>query len=88
MTGNFAAGKNPHQRQVVQGVSQHMKLCTGGTKMKATSNSALRNLIEVGRAKPSWIVSHELPLDQAPDVYKSFDERKDGWTKVVLKTGQ
>ena len=88
MTGNFAAGKNPHQRQVVQGVSQHMQLCTGGTRMRAAPNNALCNLIEVGRAKPSSIVSHELPLDQAPDAYKSFDERKDGWTKVVLKTGQ
>ena len=65
-----------------------MQLCTGGTRMRAISNSALLNLIEVGKAKPSWIVPHELPLNQAPDAYKSFDERKPGWTKVVLKTGQ
>ena len=35
-------------------------------------------------AKPSQIVSHELSLDEAPDAYKAFDERQDGWTKVVL----
>ena len=63
------------------------KVATGQANVKAY-NRALCNLIEVGKAKPSWIVSHELPLDQAPDAYKSFDERKDGWTKVVLKTGQ
>jgi glutathione-independent formaldehyde dehydrogenase len=29
-------------------------------------------------------VSHELPLDQAPEAYQHFDARDDGWTKVVL----
>jgi hypothetical protein len=37
---------------------------------------------------PSLIVSHELPLDQAPDAYKNFDQRADGWTKVLLKPGR
>lgn len=47
-------------------------------------NRALRDLIAGGKASPSFIVSHELPLDQAPEGYKNFDSRKDGWTKVVL----
>ena len=62
------------------------KVATGQANVKAY-NRKLCNLIEAGKAKPSWIVSHELPLDQAPDAYKNFDERKDGWTKVVLKPG-
>ena len=37
-----------------------------------------------GKAEPSFIVSHELPLDQAPEAYEHFDNRDDGWTKVVL----
>ncbi len=48
-------------------------------------NRRLRNLIAEGKAKPSWIISHELPLAQAPDAYQNFDARVDGWTKVVLK---
>jgi glutathione-independent formaldehyde dehydrogenase len=48
----------------------------------------LRNLIHVGKAKPSWIVSHELPLTQAPEGYQHFDSRDDGWTKVVLAPGK
>jgi glutathione-independent formaldehyde dehydrogenase len=48
-------------------------------------NRYLMNLIHNDKAKPSWIVSHELPLDEAPDAYKHFDARHDGWTKVVLK---
>lgn len=47
-------------------------------------NRFLSRLIEQDRVKPSWIVSHELPLDQAPDAYKNFDARADGWTKVTL----
>ena len=48
-------------------------------------NRQLRDLIAAGKAEPSFIVSHELPLGQAPDAYEHFDARDDGWTKVVLK---
>lgn len=48
-------------------------------------NRELRDLIHAGRAKPSFIVSHRLPLDAAPDAYEHFDAREAGWTKVVLK---
>ena len=48
-------------------------------------NRQLCNLIATGKAKPSFLVSHELTLDKAPDAYKHFDARDKGWTKVVLK---
>jgi threonine dehydrogenase-like Zn-dependent dehydrogenase len=48
-------------------------------------NRNLRSLVHDGKCKPSWIVSHELPLEQAPEGYKNFDARAQGWTKVVLK---
>ena len=48
-------------------------------------NAYLRDLIISGRAKPSFIVSHRLTLDDAPDAYRKFDRRSDGYTKVVLK---
>jgi threonine dehydrogenase-like Zn-dependent dehydrogenase len=47
-------------------------------------NRHLRDLIHLGKAKPSFIVSHELPLDRAPEGYQHFDARDQGWTKVVL----
>jgi glutathione-independent formaldehyde dehydrogenase len=58
-------------------------LGTGQCPVKAY-NRFLSRLIEQEKVKPSWIVSHELPLEQAPQAYKNFDERKDGWTKVTL----
>ncbi len=47
-------------------------------------NRALRDLIAGGKATPSFLVSHELGLDEAPAAYEHFDARDDGWTKVVL----
>lgn len=47
-------------------------------------NRELRDLIVAGRATPGWIVSHELSLDEAVDGYQRFDNREDGWTKVLL----
>jgi glutathione-independent formaldehyde dehydrogenase len=60
------------------------KMATGQANVKAY-NRKLRDLIAVGKAKPSAIISHELSLDEAPEAYKNFDNRKNGWTKVVLK---
>jgi glutathione-independent formaldehyde dehydrogenase len=48
-------------------------------------NRQLRDLIIKGRATPSFIVSHEVPLAEAPAAYEKFDERLDGYTKVLLK---
>jgi len=50
---------------------------------KATS----LQVIAAGKATPSWIVSHEISLDQAADAYKNFDARSKGWTKVLIKPG-
>ena len=62
------------------------RMATGQCNVKAY-NRKLRELIETGQATPSFIVSHELPLADAPDAYKHFDDRDNGWTKVVLKPG-
>lgn len=60
---------------------------TGQANVKAY-NRFLSRLIERDKAKPSLLVSHELPLAQAPEAYENFDQRKKGWTKVVLKPGK
>ena len=60
------------------------KIGTGQANVKAY-NRELRDLIAADRAKPSWIISHSLPLEDAPNAYKHFDARDKGWTKVVLK---
>ncbi|MBM0277169.1 glutathione-independent formaldehyde dehydrogenase [Micromonospora tarensis] len=51
-------------------------------------NRQLRDLIIRGRATPSFIVSHELPLSAAATAYDRFDRRVDGYTKVLLHPDQ
>ena len=63
------------------------RIATGQANVKAY-NRKLCKLIEAGKAKPSTIVSHEMRLDEAADAYKNFDERNEGWTKIVLRPGQ
>ena len=62
------------------------RIATGQSNVKAY-NRKLCNLIHVGKAKPSMIISHELTLADAPGAYENFDKRKEGWTKVILKPG-
>jgi glutathione-independent formaldehyde dehydrogenase len=50
----------------------------------ARYNRQLRDLIIDGRAIPSFIVSHEVPLEEAPGAYEKFDRRIDRYTKVLL----
>jgi len=54
------------------------------TSFVKSYNRQLCTLISAGKAKPSLIISHELPLDEAPEAYKHFDARDNGWTKVIL----
>lgn len=60
-----------------------LRLGTGQCNVKRY-NAYLRDLIIAGRARPSFVVSHEVPLDQAPTAYEKFDKRIEGYTKVVL----
>jgi glutathione-independent formaldehyde dehydrogenase len=60
-----------------------LRMGSGHTNVKAY-NRRLRDLIAAGRAQPSFLVSHNLGLDEAPEAYRHFDSRDDGWTKVVL----
>ena len=58
-------------------------MATGQANVKQY-NRGLRNLIHQGKINPGQIVSHELSLDEAATGYRNFDDRLQGWTKVVL----
>ncbi len=59
------------------------KLGTGQCNVKAY-NRRLADLIHHDLAKPSFIISHHLPLTEAANAYKHFGDRDKGWTKVIL----
>ncbi|MAG35891.1 MAG: aldehyde dehydrogenase [Dehalococcoidia bacterium] len=60
-----------------------LRLGTGQCNVKKY-NAYLRDLIVAGKANPGFVVSHEVPLEDAPDAYDKFDKRIDGYTKVIL----
>jgi len=45
----------------------------------------LMEAIEQGKIDPSFVITHRMPLEQAPTGYDIFREKKDGCIKVVLK---
>lgn len=63
------------------------KMGTGQADAKQYAHQ-LRDLITAGRAKPSFVVSQELPLTDAPDAYARFDKREEGYSKVLLQPGK
>lgn len=60
-----------------------LRMGTGQCNVKRY-NRQLRDMITAGRATPSFVVSHEVSLDQAPMAYDKFDRHTDGYTKVVM----
>jgi threonine dehydrogenase-like Zn-dependent dehydrogenase len=44
----------------------------------------LLEAIERGEIDPSFVISHRMPLDQAPEAFKLFNDKRDDCMKVVL----
>ena len=60
-----------------------LSLATGQCNVKHY-NRYLRDLIIAGKAKPSFALSHEIGIEDAPMAYEKFDKRIDGFTKVLI----
>ena len=45
----------------------------------------LLDRIERGEIDPSFVITHTLPLDQAPQGYETFLNKEDNCIKIVLK---
>jgi threonine dehydrogenase-like Zn-dependent dehydrogenase len=54
-----------------------LKLGTGQYNVKAY-NRYPHDMIIAGKAKPSFVVSHEIDIDEALEAYAQFDKRIDG----------
>lgn len=44
--------------------------------------------VQNGDIDPSFVITHQLPLEQAPHAYEIFKHKQDNCIKVVLKPGQ
>jgi threonine dehydrogenase-like Zn-dependent dehydrogenase len=59
---------------------------TGQTHVQAYTKPLLAK-IEAGEIDPSFVVTHPAKLEDAPEMYKKFRDKKDGVIKVVLRPG-
>ncbi len=63
-----------------------LQIRSGQTHVQKYTKDLLAR-IEDGTLDTTFLISHRLPLEEAPRGYKNFKEEQDTWTKVVLKTG-
>lgn len=47
----------------------------------------LLGMIEDGKIDPSFVITHRIPLEGAPEAYEKFRKKEDGCIKVVIKPG-
>jgi threonine dehydrogenase-like Zn-dependent dehydrogenase len=67
-------------------VNKALTIKTGQTHVQRYLKPLLE-MIEQGRIDPSFVVSHVLPLEKAPEAYAMFRKKQDECIKVVLKPG-
>ncbi len=65
-------------------MNKGLTMKTGQTHMLRYMKPLLAK-IEAGEIDPSFVITHRLPLDEAPNAYKTFRDKKDGCIKVVLQ---
>jgi threonine dehydrogenase-like Zn-dependent dehydrogenase len=65
-------------------MNKGLTLKSGQTHMQRYMRPLLGK-IEAGEIDPSFVITHQVPLDKAPEMYKTFRDKKDRCIKVVLK---
>ena len=65
-------------------MNKGLTIRTGQTHVKRWADDLLRRIDE-GEIDSDFVVTHTAPLGRAPEMYKTFRDKKDGCIKVVLK---
>jgi threonine dehydrogenase-like Zn-dependent dehydrogenase len=65
-------------------MNKGLTMKSGQTHMQRYLAPLLRK-IEAGEIDPSFVITHRIPLSEAPEAYKMFRDKKDGCIKVVIK---
>jgi threonine dehydrogenase-like Zn-dependent dehydrogenase len=65
-------------------MNKGLTIRTGQTHVNRWTDDLLHR-IEDEQIDPSFVITHEVPLDQGPEMYKVFRDKQDSCIKVVLK---
>jgi threonine dehydrogenase-like Zn-dependent dehydrogenase len=68
-------------------VAKGLTMIAGQTNVQAYLEPLMK-LIQQGKIDPSFVVTHERPLEEGPQLYKTFRDKKDGCIKVMLRPGR
>ena len=64
-------------------MNKALAMKTGQTHMMRFMKPLLDS-VQRGEIDPSFVISHRVPIDRAPEMYKTFRDKQDNCTKVVL----
>jgi threonine dehydrogenase-like Zn-dependent dehydrogenase len=64
-------------------MNKALTMRTGQTHMMRYMKPLL-DRVQKGEIDPSFVISHRVPIDEAPEMYKVFRDKQDNCTKVVL----
>jgi threonine dehydrogenase-like Zn-dependent dehydrogenase len=67
-------------------MNKGLTMKTGQTHMHRYMRPLLER-IQAGEIDPSFVITHRLKLEQAPEGYKTFRDKKDGCIKIMLQPG-
>ena len=65
-------------------MNKGLTIRTGQTHVNRWTDDLLHR-IEDDQIDPSFVITHEVPLEQGPEMYKVFRDKQDSCIKVVLK---
>jgi len=65
-------------------MNKGLTLRTGQTHVNRWTGDLLRRIVEE-QIDPSFVVTHRVPLEQGPEMYKTFRDKQDGCIKVMLQ---
>lgn len=74
----------PDKFPMGQVMNKGLTIKTGQTHMPRYTEALLQRVVN-GEIDPSFIVTHQEPLEKAPELYDTFRDKKDGCVKVMLK---
>jgi threonine dehydrogenase-like Zn-dependent dehydrogenase len=65
-------------------MNKGLTIRTGQTHVNRWTDDLLHRIADE-QIDPSFVITHEVPLDQGPEMYKVFRDKQDSCIKVVLK---
>jgi threonine dehydrogenase-like Zn-dependent dehydrogenase len=65
-------------------MNKGLTLRTGQTHVNRWTGDLLRRIVEE-QIDPSFVITHRVPLEQGPEMYKAFRDKQDGCIKVMLQ---